>query len=403
MRVAVESSVLRWALQRSGRQAAIESKYPQVSRWLQNEAQPTLRQLEHLAKATATPLGYFLLPEPPEDRLPIPHFRTVGAEAPSEASPDLLETVYTMQRRQAWLREYLTEEGNAPLPFVGVANVKDDPQAIAQKLKEILGLQEGWAAEHPTWIAALRHLQRRSEEAGIVVVVNSIVGNNPHRKLNVNEFRGFVLVDAYAPLVFLNSADGKAAQMFTLAHELAHVVLGESAAFDLRDLQPAADAVEQACNRVAAEFLVPREELQAAWARVGDDPDRFQEIARRFKVSELVAARRALDLRLIAKNDFFEFYEAYLEEERRSGKREDGGGNFYRTQHLRIGRRFALAVVRAVRAGRLLYRDAYQLTGLHGETFGRYAEYLVQVEVFWFGLPRLGQGNPRLPAKRYNS
>lgn len=321
MRVAVSGSVLRWALQRSGRHAAVERKFPKLSEWLQNKSQPTLRQLEELAKATATPLGCFFLPEPPEDRLPIPHFRTVSAEAPTGASPDLLETVYTMQQRQAWLREYLIDEGNDPLPFVGAVSAEDDPQAIAQRMKEVLGLREGWAAQHPTWIAALRHLRRRSEEAGILVVVNSIVGNNPHRKLNVDEFRGFVLVDAYAPLVFVNGADGKAAQMFTLAHELAHILLGRSAAFDLRGLQPAADEVEKVCNRVAAEFLVPGEELHAAWALVGDDPDRFQHIARMFKVSELVAARRALDLGLIGKSGFFEFYRAYVERERRFGGR----------------------------------------------------------------------------------
>ena len=124
----------------------------------------------------------------------------------------------------------------------------------------------------------------------------------------MSEFPGFVLVDEYAPLVFLNGADGKAAQMFTLAHELAHVWLGSSAVFDLRELQPAADEVEQACNRVAAEFLVPGDEMREVWSSVRYESERFQQIARRFKVSELVAARRALDLRLITRNEFLEFY-----------------------------------------------------------------------------------------------
>lgn len=376
MRVAVCGSVLRWALQRSGRHAAVESRFPKLGEWLEEKSQPTLRQLENFAKATATPFGYFFLPDPPDVRLPIPHFRTLREEVAPVPSPDLIETVQTMERRQAWMREHLIEQGYDPLPFVGSAKGTDDPRQIAREMQSVLGLTEGWAAEHSSWTAALRGLQQTSEDAGIFVVVNSIVGNNTRRKLSVGEFRGFALVDEYSPLVFLNGADGKAAQMFTLAHELAHIWLGSSAAFDLKELQPAADDVEQMCNRVAAEFLVPGDEIRDVWSNVRYDSNRFQQIARWFKVSELVAARRTLDLGLITRNDFLEFYHTYLESDHRANAQSSGGGNFYASQNLRVGRRFAEIVVGAVREGRLLYREAYQLTGLHGNAFSRYAEHI---------------------------
>lgn len=375
-RVAVSGSVLRWAVERGGDPSALESRFPRLAEWLRGESRPTMRQLEQLASATATPLGYFFLAEPPQERLPIPLFRTVSGRTESRPSPDLLETVQTMERRQAWMREYRIEQGHEPLPFVGSARHADEPGRVAREMRDTLGLEEGWAADQPNWTAALRELQRRIEEAGILLVVNGIVGNNTHRKLAVEEFRGFVLVDEYAPLIFVNGADGKAAQMFTLAHELAHVWFGSSAAFDLRELQPANNDVERACNRAAAEFLVPEAELRRFWPRVRRDSERFQQIARRFKVSELVAARRALDLTLIDKQEFLEFYQAYLKSERRAAAEDEEGGNFYATQNLRIGRSFAAAVVRAAREGRSLYRDAYQLTGLYGETFERFAELL---------------------------
>ena len=214
------------------------------------------------------------------------------------------------------------------------------------------------------------------EDAGIIVTVSGIVGNNTRRKLDPSEFRGFVLVDEYAPLVFVNGADGKAAQMFTLAHELAHVWFGSSAAFDLRDMLPAPDTTEQACNRVAAEFLVPEFQLRQYWPSATRATEPFQAVARHFKVSVLVAARRALDLRLVTRNNFLEFYRAYLEDERRRAATPSEGGNFYASQNLRLGRRFAEAVVRATKEGRLLYREAYQLTGLYGNSFERYAEAL---------------------------
>jgi len=373
-RVAISASVLRWALERSGEPTAIERKFPKLSEWLSGERRPTLRQLEELAKATSTPFGYLFLPEPPEERLPIPYFRTLGNGPLRRPSPDLLEAVQTMERRQAWMREYLIEQGHEPLSFVRSAQLTDEPGRLAREMKRTLGLAQGWTAQQPTWTAALRELRSKIEEAGVLVAVSGMVGNNTRRKLNPGEFRGFVLVDEYAPLVFVNGADAKAAQMFTLAHELAHVWFGSSAAFDLRELQPADDETERACDRVAAEFLVPAGELHEIWPFVRQEPERFQAIARRFKVSELVAARRALDLALITRREFLDFYDVYQQAEHRAAAPE--GGNFYATQNLRLGRRFAQAVVRAAREGKLLYREAYDLTGLYGRTFHTYAAFL---------------------------
>lgn len=373
-RVQINPRVLSWAAERAG--VDLHHRFPRLDDWRSGAAQPTLRQLEDFAKAVAVPFGYLFLPEPPEERLPIPHFRTIASQRAERPSPDLLETVYIMQRRQAWMRDYLSDQDQKPLPFVGSASVRDDPGKVAQRMQEVLGIDANWAASQQTWTGALRALKEKAEDVGVLVVTSSIVGSNTHRKLSVQEFRGFVLVDEYAPLIFINGADGKAAQMFTFAHELAHIWLGSSASFDLHNLQPAADETEEACNRIAAEFLVPGDSLRNFWREIRRQPDRFQAVARRFKVSEIVAARRALDLGLISRDAFFEFYEEYLKREhaKRSGEE---GGDFYATQNLRLGRRFGELVVRAVREGRLLYGEAYRLTGLYGKTFERYAKFVL--------------------------
>lgn len=372
-RVAVSPSVLRWAVERTGRpEQELIRRFPKLELWEQEEERPTLRQLEGFARATLTPLGYFFLPEPPEERLPIPHFRTVSGITLPRPSPNLLETVQMMQRRQAWMREFLIEEGQSPLAFIGSARATDETAPLAADMRRILGIKEDWARHPGTWSKALQALRESIEEAGILVVVNGIVGNNTHRKLDPSEFRGFVLVDEYAPLIFVNGADGTAAQMFTLAHEIAHLWFGQSAAFDLRDLQPANDQIELACNRVAAEFLIAEIEMRAYWPEARDQASPFDAVARRFKVSSLVAARRSLDLQLIRRSEFFEFYQAYQEDERRKSKKKPSGGDFYANQNTRVGRRFATAVRQAAREGRLLYRDAYDLTGLYGKSFDRY-------------------------------
>jgi Zn-dependent peptidase ImmA (M78 family) len=270
----------------------------------------------------------------------------------------------------------LVDQGIEALPFVRSRRLDEPPASVGQQIREALHLDMGWAAQQPSWTEALRVLSDAMENAGILVVINSVVGNNTHRKLDTEEFRGFVLTDEYAPLVFVNGADGKAAQMFTLAHELAHVFFGSSAAFDLREMSPANNPTEQACNRVAAEFLVPEQQIRRIWPSIRGDTERFQSIAREFKVSELVAARRALDIGLIAKNDFLMFYRDYLTDERRKSARRSEGGDFYATQNLRVGRRFASVVVRAAKEGKILYSEAYRLTGLYGTTFDRYAASL---------------------------
>lgn len=376
-RVAVNEEVLRWAVERSGRSLqAVMNRFP-VMEWLAGERQPTIRQLEGFATYTRAPLGYLFLDAPPTEHLPIPYFRTLDDKGPDKISPDLLETVQTMQRRQEWIRDYLIGQGHDPLSFVARTPLSADPVHVAAMMREALGLVDGWAHECATWEEALRYLRQAMDAAGIFVVANGVVGNNTYRKLDPSEFRGFVLVDEYAPFVFVNGADAKAAQMFTLAHELAHVFFGYSAAFDLSALQPADDNVEKVCNLVAAEFLVPAEKLVRLWPTVRAETNPFQRLARRFKVSTIVVARRLLDLRFITKDEFFSYYEGHKNRERDKKEDEEGGGNFYNNQNVRVGQRFFANVFHALHEGMITYTEAYRLTGLHGKTFRTYTDIVM--------------------------
>lgn len=157
--------------------------------------------------------------------------------------------------------------------------------------------------------------------------------------------------------------------MFTLCHELAHIFIGEDGISKFEALQPSDHVIEKLCDQTAAEFLVPSDDLRRLWSEVSHRDDTYDAVARHFKVSQLVAARRAQDVELISRNEFLDFYERFRAGERRRDR--SNGGNFWNTQNTRIGRRFEEAIVRAVREDRLLYREAYALTGLKGETFER--------------------------------
>lgn len=293
-RIAVKPDLLRWARERVGRSVEeLSGRFKKLAEWERGEAQPTFKQLEAFAGATYVPFGYFFLPEPPEEHLPIPDLRTIRNQDISRPSPDLLDTIYAMQRRQGWLREELIECEAEPLDFVGSARPADDPEGVGREMRRMVGLGDGWAEAVRTWREAVGELRRAIEELGVMAVINGIVGNNTHRKLDVEEFRGFALSDKYAPLVFVNGADAKSAQMFTLVHELAHIWLGESALTDTGLTSQPSQEIESWCDRAAVEFLVPARELKAYWRDVRHEEAPFEIIARRFKISPIVAGRRA--------------------------------------------------------------------------------------------------------------
>jgi transcriptional regulator with XRE-family HTH domain len=121
--------VLFWAVKRS--RVDLRSRFQQLDRWLSGEVQPTLRQLERFAKAANIPFGYLFLSQPPKESLPIPHFRTQNQQQVESPSLELLDTIYTMQQRQSWMRDYLVEQGCEPLPFIGSAALSDDSSSVA--------------------------------------------------------------------------------------------------------------------------------------------------------------------------------------------------------------------------------------------------------------------------------
>ena len=377
--ITLQPKVLRWARERAGLSQKtladkMKVKLEHVTEW-EETGRISIARTDNLAAKTYTPLGYLYLSEPPDEPLPIRDFRTHSVDAPARPSIDLLDTVYLMQRRQSWMRDDLIEGGADPLDFVGVYSLTDSHTEVAAAMRSTLRLSASWAESASSWRDALRFLRNRLDEVGVLVVFNGVVGNNNYRKLDRKEFQGFALVDEYAPLVFVNSADYIAAQMFTLAHEVAHLFVGQTGLTLFDKLVPSDHETERYCNQVAAEFLVPKEELEDSWPAIRSLDNPFQAVSRNFKVSAIVAARRALDLELIDRDTFFDFYRDYRQQGE-GGRFTGEGGNFWNIQKWRIGPRFAGAVARATGEGRLLHREAYSLTGLRGDTFESMSEEL---------------------------
>ena len=366
-RVPVNPELLQWACERSGiAQEHLAAKFKKLPEWESGETQPTLKQVEAFARAVHVPVGYLFLTKPPEEPVPIPDFRTFAGQAVTRPSPNLLDTIYTCQERQSWYRDFVRVARAPELAFVGSTTVETPPETVAAEMRETLGFNLAARRDCPTWTDALRLFIRQAEEARVLVMVSGVVMSNNRRRLDPAEFRGFALSDPLAPLIFVNGADTKAAQMFTLAHELAHLWLGASALSNIGTApQPGFRREEVWCNAVAAELLVPLAALRA------NEPldDALPRLARTFKVSTLVILRRLLDAGRI---DRPRFDIAWAEEVARLRHLAQGGsgGDFYRTTLSRVSRRFARALVGSTLEGQTLYRDAYRMLGVSKtETF----------------------------------
>ena len=370
----INKEIVEWAIIRNGSTLQeFYSKNPKMESWIKGDKFPTVKQLEAFTNKVHVPFGYMFLEDPPKEPIPLPFFRTGRKTGTYKVSLNVFHTIQIIQDRQNWLTEYLEEFDFPDLLFVGKSDINDDHKMIVADIRTALDLELDWASKQNNWEGALDFITNRIEEAGVIVTFNGIVGTNTHRVIDPEECRGFVLVNKKAPFLFINSADAKAAQMFTLIHELAHVWLGESAGFDNKNLLPADNPIEKLCDLIAAEFLVPEVYLLQKWKT----SQNLLYLSRIFKVSPIVVARRALDLKLISKIQFFAFYNNYIAEVIQKKTLQGSGGNFYATAKKRVSLRFASFVNSAVQNNKLLYRDAYKLTNLKGDTYNKFVnEYL---------------------------
>jgi Zn-dependent peptidase ImmA (M78 family) len=377
VRVHVNPSLLEWASERSGKSFDdLSKKLPRLATWASGEGQPTLKQLETFARATSTPVGLLLLPEPPDLPLPVPDFRTMPGATRAPASPDLLDTIYLCEERQEWYRSYSLVNGADPLDFVASVTLNDEVTATADRMRERLAFDLTARRQYSSWTEALGKLSERAEDVGVLVMISGVVGSNTHRVLDPEEFRGFALVDDHAPVVFVNGADTKAAQIFTLAHELAHVWLGQAAVSNPRlNVRREDEPVERFCNSVAAELLVPLAHLREEFNSREPLASELNRLARLYRVSTLVVLRRVFDAEQLS---WDEYTTAYSEELSRVARAPGvTGGNFYNTQPVRTSKRFAHAVIADTLEGRTLHRDAFRLLGVRRyETFREFGHKL---------------------------
>ena len=367
--VNVKPEIISWILQTIQFENIAGSAVELLNKWQTGEKTPTFNQIEEMSRKISIPFGYFFLDKPPIEKCGIVEYRTVDSGAMTVPSRNLMDTVDLMTDIQEWMAWYAAENGQEELAFVGSAGGVDDLQRVVKDIREKLDIDMDWYAHRQNAGDAFRFLKGRVEQINVLVMMSGTVGNNTHRKLRVDEFRAFTLVNRYAPLIFINSCDSETGKLFSIVHELSHVWVGENSFYNGQiGVHGTKREAEKFCNAVAAEILMPTERFLEKWESGSREVvNRIERIAKAFRCSRYVAARKALDNGKISQEVYeevaAELTREFMDWQRKQRENKGSGGDYYRNLASKIDKRFVTALARSAFEGKTQYTEVYRLTG----------------------------------------
>lgn len=374
--VDVSPAIIDWVIQSTSKVNIDNGVISNLVKWKNGEKTPTFNQIESVSKATRIPLGYFFLQSPPIESFPVLQYRTIDNLYAENPSRDLVDTISDMESVQEWMRDYMIDCGYDKLSFVGSCKYERYKMGIVQNFFRTLNITPDWYKEVNAKVDAFKFFRSRFEELGILVMMSGIFGNNTRRRLNIEEFRAFTLVDGYAPLIFINANDSKGAKLFSLLHEATHIWLGTSNLYNDRyGNADSGNEIEILCNAVAAEILVPSSHFETKWANHADKEisKKVQSLADIFKCGVVVIARKALDNRYISKEEYQRVVDEAIQHFYNS-RNKGAGGDYYATTATRIDNRFIIALDSSIKEGRTQFTEAYRLTNTNRKTFSSLVE-----------------------------
>ena len=379
----VQPSVIRWARESMGmsfEDVAQKLKRPleEVMAWETKDGPPpTYAQLENLAyKVFKRPLAIFFLPAPPDEIAPAREFRTLPDADLETLHPDTYVQVRRAHAFQITLREVF--EGKNP----GAKNISTEAhldrqqpvEAQARLVREILGVsmqdQLGWKSDE----LALKRWREAVEACGVFVF------KAPFKQ---KEISGFCLLDANFPLIYLNNGTSKTRQIFSLLHELAHLLLNVNgiSKFEASYISrlPAAERhIEQFCNKVAAEMLIPSDDFGQQIVGVPRNAESSQDhvyanLASRYGVSREAILRRLLDLNRVSQA-FYEGKAKFWAGQ----KKVASGGDWYASQNVYLSDRFAREIVGRHYRNQISVEQASEYLGIKAKNFAGLEQRILQ-------------------------
>jgi len=342
-RIPVNPDMLSWARETGGfdipdvvvklKRKRITSET--VKSWEKGTTSPTYAQLERLAyEIYKRPLALFFFPEPPEEETPKESFRTLPQEEIDLLEPRLLYLVRQAKVMKENLRELFDGVNPAKKQVCSDITIhsSDTISDIAKTVREYLGVGLDKQYALTTNDKALKYWRGVLERHGVFVFKDAFKDD---------ECSGFCLYDNVFPIIYINNSQAKIRQIFTLFHELAHLLF-RTGGIDLRHddfvqrMRGPNKRVEVFCNKFAGEFLVPTEDIKPQIRNQTIDDNLLTRLARKYSISREVILRKCLDLNYITKA-FYEVKVKYWNEERLTRGKAGPGGNPYYTKGAYLG------------------------------------------------------------------
>lgn len=345
-----------------------------LKKWKSGEKQPTFSQIRDISNKVNIPFGYFFLEDPPEVKCHVIDFRTVDSIELINPSKNLLDTIDTMTEAQDWMVDYIKNNYISKLSYVGAVNENWNVHEAAAYLRNTLGLNEQWNQQCRDGASAFRYVKKRISDSGTLVMMNGVVGSNTHRKLSVEEFRAFTLINEYAPLIFINSVDTDNGKLFSILHEFVHVLLGKHDLYNASMfVGKSGDKVEAFCNAVAAEVLIPDSAFIKQWNALAVSLDeRVMTLSKYFRCSRYVVIRKALNNNMISRAIYLQFVKSLDEQIRDYKQKSDkGGGDYYRNKCSQLDRNLVFALNASVKEGKTQFTEAFRITKTNAKTFDK--------------------------------
>jgi len=338
---------------------------------------PTVNQAEKLAKSYQRPFAILFLPEPPLDFQPLQDFRKSNSKELSTAVTFIIREI---QKKQSWISENNQENNEPELLFVGKYTLNSNPRLVAKDILKTLDINpleykgDGVLKE---WID-------KCEKNGIFVSRTSFI--HSHLKLDKEELQGFAIADPFAPFVFINSADWRAPQLFTLVHELAHIWIAETGLSNNVNIEirqkDKYHPVELFCNEVAASALMPEEIFNQMGISILENAKEVFKLSKHLGVSSFALIVRLLNLGIIQMPKYkslkrqanIEFKKFLLREEAKKIKQKKNPGDPYLLRLNRNSRLFTQIVLDGFKGGRIEPNLASNLLNVKSNKFNKLEE-----------------------------
>lgn len=375
----INPEILSWARERVNYKPELLAKRVGVSeerylKWENGEAKPTHRQLKILGKALGRSGSFFYLKKTPKEPEPRLEMRRVYGSNPNEDSKDLAIEIEEMLNRRNLTIELFDRLKETLIEIPYKADVNKNPEDVAKKVRDWLKVsfndQLNWKSKYE----ALKGWRVSLENNGFLPFQLS--------GISIEEARGFAINYRPLPIVAFNSNDSVTGRIFTLMHEVGHIILGESVIHELFPLE-SDNNIEVWCNQFSAAILMPKELIieladhniilnSQAWSK-----NEVESLSRRFWVSPSAMVRRLHALRLISPSNFSKLKKIF--DDYRSEKKETGGGNHYNNVLARLGTLLPSLAFQGFYSGEINIRDLSQIMGTSVKKMGKMEEKVMGV------------------------